>query len=114
MTTEWLTDTAEEVHAVAVEKGWYEDGEPNFAEKIALVHSELSEALEEYRNGHDFKLVYHPAETGKPEGIAVELADALIRIMDMSAEWDIPLAYAFRLKLEYNKSRPHRHGGKVC
>jgi NTP pyrophosphatase (non-canonical NTP hydrolase) len=48
----------------------------------------------------------------KPEGFGIELADAIIRIMDL-AEWlDIDLAEMIGIKAEYNKSRPMRHGGK--
>ena len=39
------------IHEIAKEKGWYDDGERNFGEQIALIHSELSEALEHKRRG---------------------------------------------------------------
>ena len=106
-----LVDIAEHVYSVAVEKGWYEDGQANFPEKIALVHSELSETLEEYRNGHGYQDIYY-ADSGKPEGIAVELADAVIRIFDMCVHFDIPLADAMAQKMAYNMGREYRHGGK--
>ena len=99
-----------ECHETAVDKGWYALGDRNFGELIALMHSELSEALEEHRNGepfNNFRFV-----DGKPEGIAVELADVLIRVFDACEHKSIPLADALMSKMEYNRTRPYRHGGK--
>lgn len=98
---------AAEVHQNAVEHGWW-DEERSFGEIIALCHSELSEALEEYRAKRG--MVWYACTEGdqehpcrpedeydcqkfgkeveceyrskKPEGIAVELADCIIRILD--------------------------------
>jgi len=96
-------------HSLAVEKGWY-DQTRTLPELIALMHSELSEALEEYRKGYD------PSEVrivdGKPEGVPIELADACIRIFDACAAMGIDLEAAIETKHAYNRSRPYRHGGK--
>ena len=100
-----INEWCKEVHEVAVAHGWWEtEVDPYTA--AALMHSELSEALEEYRNGN--ALIYTPCMTWgdgrectkdkcedwdngicnltclmpKPEGIAIELADCAIRIMD--------------------------------
>lgn len=74
------TKLAKKVHANAVAHGWWEE-EQSLDEICALIHSELSEALEEYRAGRD--TVWYARDSAKPEGIAVELADAVIRILDL-------------------------------
>lgn len=162
-----------EIHENAVAHGWWE-GERDIAEIYALIHSELSEALEEYRNGRPMFYI----DGGKPEGIAVELADAVIRILDYVAQREffvgpeiykeqiringeklslprlivechsrivtalvfdeenmspmicfaqtkadiseylsdngLDLYEIIKIKHEYNKTRPYRHGGKLC
>jgi len=104
-----INDLVEECHEVAMSKGWWNDPR-TFGDQIALMHSELSEALEEFRNYKGFSTYY----TGeKPEGIPSEFADVLIRIFDTCGYFGIDLASALREKIEYNKTRPHRHGGKV-
>jgi NTP pyrophosphatase (non-canonical NTP hydrolase) len=102
-----LNELAKEIHKNAVAHGWW-DNERSFPEIIALCHSELSEALEEYREGR--ATVYYRFD--KPEGIAIELADCIIRILDYCAYADIDIDEAILIKHEYNKTRPYRHGGK--
>ena len=102
-----LNEFAKEVHNNAVEHGWWED-DRGFGEVIALCHSELSEALEEYRDDQGF--LYYNGE--KPEGIAVELADCIIRILDYCGMHDVDIEEILLDKHEYNKSRPYKHGGK--
>jgi len=80
-------------------------------EKLCLIHSEVSEALEDYRVG---KLTTTLREDGKPEGLPSELADVVIRIADLCGALDIDLQAEIVAKLAYNKTRSHRHGGKVC
>lgn len=75
---------AQDVHRNAVEHGFWEGERPR-EEIFALIHSEWSEALEEYRAGRP--MVWYDEERGhKPEGIAVELVDGCIRILDLLAE----------------------------
>ena len=71
-----------EAHAIAKGKGWW-DTERTFGDLIALVHSELSEALEAYRV---CGIVDCPHEHTEGAGVASELADVVIRVADM-AEW---------------------------
>lgn len=105
-----LNDFAKEVHALAMKKGWW-DPAPSFPEVLALIHSEISEALEEYRNGRLPTEVY-TGNNGKPEGIPIELADVIIRVLDCCGYAGIDIDAAISQKHEYNKTRPYRHGGK--
>jgi NTP pyrophosphatase (non-canonical NTP hydrolase) len=75
--------------------------------RLDLIHSELSEALEAIRHGN-------PPDQHCPEfsGLEIELADAVIRIMDLAAHRKLRLAEAILAKHEHNKSRPRMHGGK--
>lgn len=109
-----LNKFAREVHANACAHGWWET-ERDPAEIIALIHSEWSEALEEYRAGRpmvwyavnadcqmcgDRPVIYNEiCETNncdaghKPEGIAVELIDGCIRILDFAAHEKVSLEF---------------------
>lgn len=98
---------AGEIHQTAVSKGWW-DTERNNGEIIALMHSELSEALEAIRHGN-------PPDDKLPEftGAEAELADVIIRIMDMAPGRGWRIAEAVVAKMAYNRTRPHKHGGKA-
>ena len=113
--TKSINDYAKEIHTTAVEHGWYNDPETgeriqrNFGEVVALMHSELSESLEHYREGNPLVFI---DPNGKPDGMAVELIDCVIRIFDTLHELGVNVEEVLDMKMEYNESRPYRHGGK--
>lgn len=89
-------------------------GNQSAGEDIALMHSELSEALEEFRNGHKINETYYNQDKPtKPEGVPAELADVVIRILGFCERNEIDLGKAILEKMAYNESRPFRHGNKV-
>ena len=98
-------------HAIAVTKGWWEE-DRNVGELLALIHSEVSEALEEWRIDEGLAVIR--MEGDKPVGFAVELADTLIRICDLAESAGIDLNAALKIKMAYNATRPWRHGGKLA
>jgi NTP pyrophosphatase (non-canonical NTP hydrolase) len=110
-----IRDLQKEAHEIAKEKGWW-DKPRSVGELIALCHSELSEALDEYSAGRDLGVIYCLNASflnAKPEGFPIELADTILRICDMAEEYGIDLEQALKMKMDYNKTRSYRHGGKV-
>lgn len=98
----------EDIHEYAKDKGWW-DTDREFPEICATIHSEVSEAFEEARNGNMH--VYYD-ELSKPEGVPIELVDAMIRIMDYFGHMGWDMDELLRFKYEYNLTRDYRHGGK--
>lgn len=102
-----LRDWGEDVHHLARLKGWWENVERSTLAAFANIHGEISEAWESFRIGN-------PKSEKIPEftQIEEEMADVVIRVMDVCQAngWD--LEKAIKAKHEFNKGRSFRHGGK--
>jgi NTP pyrophosphatase (non-canonical NTP hydrolase) len=121
-----IQELQSKIHALAVEKGWHEDRDMSnphvVASMLCLIHSEVSEALEcvrdretdlwfEGRDGQEWHGT--PSKTDKPCGFPSELADVVIRCLDMAEAMGIDLGKVIELKHSYNQTRSRRHGGKT-
>jgi NTP pyrophosphatase (non-canonical NTP hydrolase) len=120
-----IQELTEEIRRLCTEKGWRRDVIASktgyeFAAYIALAHSELSEALEAYRDKvwSDTKtIIKASSETEgaleqKPVGVGPELADVIIRIIDMCDIWGINIEYELERVIAYGWTRPYKHGGR--
>ena len=106
-----ITQLCREANEVTRRAGW-QDEYRSVGDLIVLMHSELSEAFEEYRNGKGVTEVYCNPGHDKPEGVPIELADTVIRIAQFCGEFGIDLEDAIRVKMAYNETRGRRWEGK--
>ena len=109
-----LKDLTADVHATAKAAGWH-DVPRTLVEDLCLIHTEVSEVVEEVRNGQLPGETYYekkPDGTKKPCGIPSELADIIIRTLHVAAKFGVDIEAALKEKMSYNKTRPYRHGGK--
>ncbi|MGO4890310.1 MazG nucleotide pyrophosphohydrolase domain-containing protein [Anaerobacillus sp. MEB173] len=88
-----------EAYETAKSKGWH-DEERETGTLLALIHSEVSEALEADR-------------IGDKDNFVEELADVCIRIFDLCGSKEIDLETAILKKMDRNKQRSYKHGGKA-
>jgi NTP pyrophosphatase (non-canonical NTP hydrolase) len=108
-----ISEFQKECFKIACKKGWWDEPNRSIGDIFSNFHAEISEAWEEYRNGHSFTEIYYNKENPKkPEGIPIELADEMIRIADFAEAKGINLTLAIMKKMMYNRTRPYRHGGK--
>lgn len=95
-----IQEWTKEIYNCAQAHGWWDEERP-IPELLCLLHSEISEALEAYRNHDD-------------DNFREELADLAIRLLDMCGGLGIDLEYEISKKHMVNVSRPFKHGGKRC
>lgn len=91
-------------HDTAKAKGWWPETtwiSDLIMQKLLMIHSEVSEATEAFRVKDDY-------------GVADELADVIIRVLDLSAAMDIDIEKHLKRKMKYNETRSFRHGDKLC
>lgn len=94
-----------EAYKNSVDKGFYDNEKP-FSESIALMHSELSEALEADRKSKGLS-----EKIPKFTCVEEEFADVIIRMMDTAQHMGLNIPEAILAKMEYNKGREYKHGG---
>lgn len=94
-----INKLCEEAYETAKSKGWHNEPKET-GTLLALIHSEVSEALEADRKGNT-------------ENFVEELADVCIRIFDLCGSKGIDLEKAILEKMSYNKTRSYKHGGKA-
>ena len=103
-----IRSIARQIHNTAVEKGWWTHNR-NVPEALAQIHSEVSEALEEFRmlqDGENVDTVHYDETMGnKPVGFAVELADIIIHTLDLAEGMGIDLELIIIEKMNYNKDK---------
>jgi NTP pyrophosphatase (non-canonical NTP hydrolase) len=127
-----IKEIAVEIHQTNCKNGFWDDKEKkNIGEVLMLCVSELAEALEADRKGKhadtshidvmeskgytwdDSKISFTTAfQQDVKDTFEDEIADTVIRLLDLSEGLGIDIEKHIRLKLEYNKTRPHKHGKK--
>lgn len=105
-----IRDMATDAYRIARHHGFWLGSQDNLYAKIALAHTELSEALEVLRAGHEPTEVWYREEDGKPEGFGMELADEIIRVGDMAERAGVDLERCVKEKMGFNRGRPFKHG----
>lgn len=121
-----INELAKQIHEANKAKGFYDD-KKNIGEMLCLIHSEVSEALECDRKGRYatdeiemYTDIFYPeADLFKKEfqdsikdTFEDELADIMIRVMDLAAFKGVNLEEHIKAKMRYNSLRPHKHGKK--
>lgn len=117
-----INELGKKIHGINKKNGFYED-EKNIGEMLALIHSEVSEALEADRrkdiapitikstlfelSDSDFKSCFRKDVKNSFED---ELADIMIRVMDLAAFKSIDLEAHIKAKVRYNSLREYKHG----
>jgi NTP pyrophosphatase (non-canonical NTP hydrolase) len=131
-----INELSKEIYENNKAKGFYDD-KKNIGEMLCLIHSEVSEALEcdrkdkyadislfdriktkleSYQEVKKINDAFEPFKQSFEDAIKDtfedELADIMIRVMDLAAFKEIDLEWHIKAKMKYNSMRPHKHGKK--
>ncbi len=124
-----LNELRDKIHQNALDHGFYDNEKVNIPEKLMLIVSELGEAMEAYRNDKYADLEFFNKLLNEPinrrplvteifekfvkDSFEDELADAIIRLLDLCGYMGIDIDTHIELKMKYNESRPYKHN-KIC
>lgn len=102
-----IQEVQRDCYQIAEDHGFHDVGQ-TFGDKLMLIVSEAAEALEDFRDGKAPDLLWYDGE--KPCGIPSELADIVIRVLDVAEYYGINLGDVILEKMAYNNTRPYLHG----
>jgi NTP pyrophosphatase (non-canonical NTP hydrolase) len=111
-----INELASEINEIAERKGFWEiEGISDFAHipvKLALIHDEVSEALRVHRDHYDDSEEdpITRLTSVQEDDFTEELADILVRVLDLAGEFDLDIGTSLVEKIETNRGRPRRHG----
>jgi NTP pyrophosphatase (non-canonical NTP hydrolase) len=115
-----LNEMADAAYKNSAAKGFWDEHKTGalhpetISSKLALIHSEVSEALEDARGGAmKTRFLSETGREGKPVGFPTELADIIIRVGDLAARLGIDLEDEVTTKMVYNATRPRMHGRSI-